>query len=100
MVLAGPGPVDKSEGFEGQAGPRRAEKSGGFGALDWPTASQFWKALALLGRAVFAGSTRRDLTRGEESEEGGERALLRQGGREEPLHFSMFFGGLKIDAKM
>ena len=32
----------------------------------------FRKALALPGRAVFAGSPRRDLTRGEESEEGGE----------------------------
>ena len=43
---------------------------------------------------------RRGLTRGEESEEGGERVLLREDGAEEPLHFSMFFGGLKIDAKM
>ena len=48
----------------------------------------------------LSGSTRRGLTRGEESEEGGERVLLREDGAEEPLHFSMFLGGLKIDAKM
>ena len=48
----------------------------------------------------IAGSTRRGLTRGEESEEGGDSVPLRQDGREGPLHFSMFLGGLKIDAKM
>ena len=47
------------------------------------------------------GSTRRGLTRGEESEEGGERGLLREGSAERPLSFfSTFLGGLKIDAKM
>ena len=48
----------------------------------------------------LGGSTRRGLTRGEESEEGGDSVLLREGVAEEPLHFSMFLGGLKIDAKM
>ena len=46
-----------------------------------------------------SGSTRRGLTRGEESEEGGERGLLYEGRRLQPLPFSMFLGGLKIDAK-
>ena len=48
----------------------------------------------------IAGSTRRGLTRGEESEEGGECELLCEGGAEGPLHFSMFLGDLKIEAKM
>ena len=56
----------------------------------------FRKALALPGRAVLSGAPRRGLTRGQESEEGGERALLREGSAEGPLHFSMFFGGSKI----
>ena len=41
---------------------------------------------------VFSGAPRRGLTRGEESEEGGDSALLREDGAEEPLHFSMFLG--------
>ena len=45
-------------------------------------------------------STRRDLTRGDESEEGGDSVPLREDEAEEPLHFSMFLEGLKIDAKM
>ena len=49
---------------------------------------------------VLAGAPRRGLTRGEESEEGGVCVRLRQDGAEGPLHFSMFLGGLKIDAKM
>ena len=48
----------------------------------------------------IAGSTRRGLTRGEESEEGGDSVNEREDGAEGPLHFSMFLGGLKIDAKM
>ena len=47
-----------------------------------------------------SGAPRRGLTRGEESEEGGDSALLREDGADQPLHFSMFLGGLKIDAKM
>ena len=47
-----------------------------------------------------SGAPRRGLTRGEESEEGGDSVHLREDGAEEPLHFSMFLGGLKIDAKM
>ena len=39
---------------------------------------------------VFSGAPRRGLTRGEESEEGGERALLSEGVADRPLHFSMF----------
>ena len=46
------------------------------------------------------GSTRRGLTRGEESEEGGDSVHSTQDGAEDTLLFSMFFGGLKIDAKM
>ena len=42
-----------------------------------------------------AGSTRRGLTRGEESEEGGDSALLREDGAEENITFSNFLGGLK-----
>ena len=49
---------------------------------------------------VLAGAPRRGLTRGEESEEGGERALFIPGGSLGSLPFSMFLGGLKIDAKM
>ena len=49
---------------------------------------------------VLAGAPRRGLTRGEESEEGGDSVHYSQ----DPLplwgHFSMFLGGLKIDAKM
>ena len=40
------------------------------------------------------------LTRGEESEEGGERALLYEGASPAPPPFLMFFGGLKINEKM
>ena len=47
-----------------------------------------------------AGSTRRGLTRGEESEEGGDSVRLREDGAEKNITFSMFLGGLKIDAKM
>ena len=47
-----------------------------------------------------SGAPRRGLTRGEESEEGGERALLYEGSGERPLLFSIFLGGLKIDTKM
>ena len=47
-----------------------------------------------------SGAPRRGLTRGEESEEGGERVQQRQDGADQPLHFSMFLGGLKIDAKL
>jgi len=39
-----------------------------------------------------SGAPRRGLTRGEESEEGGERALLREDGADQPLHCSMFWG--------
>ena len=49
---------------------------------------------------VFSGAPRRGLTRGEESEEGGDSVQQREDGREGPLHFLMFWGGLKIDAKM
>ena len=49
---------------------------------------------------VFSGAPRRGLTRGEESEEGGERVHLREDTAPPWLHFSMFLGGLKIDAKM
>ena len=45
-------------------------------------------------------STRRGLTRGEESEEGGDSVQMRQAGAEENITFSMFLGGLKIDTKM
>ena len=47
-----------------------------------------------------AGSTRRGLTRGEESEEGGDSVQMREGLAEDPLLFPMFLGGLKIDRKM
>ena len=49
---------------------------------------------------MIEGSTRRGLTRGEESEEGGDSVRSTQDGADRPLHFSMFLGGLKIDAKM
>ena len=49
---------------------------------------------------VCSGAPRRGLTRGEESEEGGERVRSREDGAEGPLHFLMFLGGVKIDAKM
>ena len=52
------------------------------------------------GVRCTGGSTRRGLTRGEESEEGGERGLLRQCASPAPPPFSMSLGGLKIDAKM
>ena len=42
---------------------------------------------------VVSGAPRRGLTRGEESEEGGDSALLCQGSADRPLHFSMFLGG-------
>ena len=48
----------------------------------------------------IAGSTRRGLTRGEESEEGGDSVQQREDGAEENITFSMFLGGLKIDTKM
>ena len=60
----------------------------------------FRKALACPVRAVIQGSTRRGLTRGEESEEGGDSVPLREDGAEQNITFSMFLGGLKIDAKM
>ena len=44
-------------------------------------------------------ATRRGLTRGEESEEGGDSVLLREDGAEENITFSMFLGGLKVDEK-
>ena len=47
-----------------------------------------------------SGAPRRGLTRGEESEEGGDSVRSTQDGAEGPLPFSMFLGGLKIDAKM
>ena len=40
------------------------------------------------------------ITRGEESEERGDSALLRECAAEGPLHFSMFWGSLKINVKM
>ena len=48
---------------------------------------------------VFSGAPRRGLTRGEESEEGGECVHQRQDGAEDTSIFR-FFGVLKIDAKM
>ena len=47
-----------------------------------------------------AGSTRRGLTRGEESEEGGDSVHSREDGAVQNITFSMFLGGLKIDTKM
>ena len=47
-----------------------------------------------------SGAPRRGLTRGEEAEEGGERALRREGASPAPPPFSMFFGGLKIDTQI
>ncbi len=49
---------------------------------------------------VFSGAPRRGLTRGEESEEGGDSVTLREDGAEQNITFLMFLGGLKIDAKM
>ena len=49
---------------------------------------------------VFSGAPLRGLTRGEESEEGGMRAGLREGASPALPPFSMSLGGLKIDAKM
>ena len=42
---------------------------------------------ALPVRAVIQGSTRRGLTRGEESEEGGDSVQMREGLAEDPLLF-------------
>ena len=47
-----------------------------------------------------SGAPRRGLTRGEESEEGGDSVRRRADGAEENITFSMFLGGLKIDTKM
>ena len=60
----------------------------------------FRKALACPVRAVVSGSTRRGLTRGEESEEGGDSVRSREDGAKQNINFSMFLGHLKIDAKM
>ena len=46
------------------------------------------------------GSTRRGLTRGEESEAGGDSVNEREDGAEENITFLMFLGVLKIDAKI
>ena len=51
----------------------------------------FRKALALPGRAVVGISTRRGLTRGEESEEGKVRGLLREGLAEDGESAPSFF---------
>ena len=59
----------------------------------------FRKALAWPVRAVHVGSTRRGLTRGEESEEGGSVPNGRRTGPGFPPFF-IVFGGLKIDAKI
>ena len=49
---------------------------------------------------AFSISTCKGLTRGEEFEEGGERALLYVGALPLWAHFSTFLGGVKIDANM
>ena len=58
---------------------------------------KLWLAQCL---RCIAGGTRRGLTRGEESEEGGDSVQQREDGAEENITFSMFLGGLKIDTKM
>ena len=53
-----------------------------------------------LGVRCLGISTRRGVTSGEESEEGGDSIHYSEDGAERPLLFWMFLGGLKIDAKM
>ena len=78
MGRAGPGPVDKPEGLGGRA----AASSG--------------KLWLCLGVRCITGSTRRGLTRGAESEEGGERVHEREDGAEDgergPSLFDVFWG--------
>ena len=96
MGRAGPGPVDKSVGFGGSGLARALSiKVRDWGRPGWPRPANSGKLwLAQCVRCV-GGSTRRGLTRGEESEEGGDSVQWRQ----DPLPFFDVFGGSKNRCK-